>query len=77
MGKPVWAGVSGYAAAFVKAELRNAAVFHPCDVEGAVKSFGELRFDNTPRTEFVRKYSRSRVTRELAEDILSIADTHR
>lgn len=58
----------------MKTELSNAAVFHPCDVEGAVKSFNELRFENTPRSDFVRKYSRARVTRELAKDILSIAD---
>lgn len=74
MGKPVWAGVSGFAATFVKTELSNAAVFDPCDVEGAVKSFNELRFQNTPRSEFVRKYARANLTRELAKDILSIAD---
>jgi hypothetical protein len=61
----------------VKTELSNAAVFHPCDVEGAVKSFSELRFENTPRTGFVRKYARACVTRELAKDILSIADAQR
>jgi glycosyltransferase involved in cell wall biosynthesis len=77
MGKPVWAGVSGFAATFVKSELTNAAVFPPCDVDAAVKSFDELRFQDTPRDDFVRKYSRARVTRELAEDILSIADIQR
>jgi len=77
MGKPVWAGVSGFAADFVRTELSNAAVFHPCDVEGAVKSFNKLRFESTPRSDFVRKYSRARVTRELAEDILSIAVVQR
>jgi glycosyltransferase involved in cell wall biosynthesis len=72
-GKPVWAGVSGFAAAFVRSELSNATVFDPCDVDGAIRSFNELRFENTPRSDFVRKYSRARVTRELAKDILSIA----
>jgi glycosyltransferase involved in cell wall biosynthesis len=74
MGKPVWAGVSGFAATFVGRELNNAVIFHPCDVEGAVRSFDALRFENTPRTEFVRKYSRVSVSQELARDILSIAD---
>jgi glycosyltransferase involved in cell wall biosynthesis len=77
MGKPLWAGVSGFAATFVKTELSNTAVFHPCDVEGAVKSFNELRFENTPRSDFVRKYARANVTRELAKDILSIEDARR
>lgn len=73
MGKPVWAGVSGFAATFLQTELSNAVVFPPCDVEGAVKSFGDLRFQNTPRNGFVKKYARSNVTQELAEDVLSIA----
>jgi hypothetical protein len=74
MGKPVWAGVSGFAATFLKTEITNAVVFPPCDVEGAVNSFGELRFQNTPRNGFVKKYARANVTDELAKDILSIAD---
>lgn len=74
MGKPVWAGVSGFAATFLKTELANAVVFPPCDVECAVESFGELRFENTPRNEFIRKYARASITHELAKDILSIAD---
>lgn len=74
MGKPVWAGVSGFAATFVKTELCNAAVFKPCDVEDAARSFRELSFENTSRTAFLRKYARASVTRELAKDILSIAD---
>lgn len=77
MGKPVWAGVSGYAATFLEKELTNAVVFAPCDVEAAVNSFSELRFENTPRNDFVRKFGRKSVTHELAKDILSIADTQR
>lgn len=77
MGKPIWAGVSGYAATFLRSELSDSVLFHPCDVDGAVKSFNDLRFDSTPRTDFVRKYSRAGVSRELAKDILSIADTQR
>jgi glycosyltransferase involved in cell wall biosynthesis len=74
MGKPVWAGVSGFAATFLKTEVTNAVVFPPCDVEEAVKSFAELRFQNTPRNGFVKKYGRASVTHELAKDILSIAE---
>jgi glycosyltransferase involved in cell wall biosynthesis len=77
MGKPVWAGVSGFAATFLKTEVTNAIVFTPCDVEGAVKSFDELRFHHTARTGFVKKYARANTTHELAKDILSIADDKR
>lgn len=73
MGKPVWAGVSGFAEQFLKTEITNAVIFSPCDVNGAVESFDKLRFQNTSRTDFIRKYARRSVTRLLAEDILSIA----
>jgi len=72
MGKPIWAGVSGYAAEFVRSEITNAAVFRPCDAEDAVRAFGTLVLGDTPRTEFVDKYSRTGVSREMAEDILSV-----
>ena len=74
MGKPLWAGVSGFAESFLRTELTNAVVFHPCDVAGAVNSFSEIRFENTPQSGFLLKYSRAVVTRNLAKDILSIAD---
>jgi glycosyltransferase involved in cell wall biosynthesis len=36
LGKPVWAGVSGFPAEFIKENLSNAAVFPPCDVAAAI-----------------------------------------
>lgn len=74
MGKPMWAGVSGHAADFIRDEVSNAAVFQPCDVDGAVRSFGELTLTDAPRTEFLARYSRSRISREMAEDILSLSN---
>jgi len=74
LGKPVWAGVSGYAAEFIRSEIRNAAVFHPCDVEGAVQSFDELTLQVVPRTDFVTKYARANISQKMAEDVLAVAD---
>lgn len=73
MGKPVWAGVSGFAAEFIRSEIPNAAVFRPCDVHGAVRSLGDLVLEDAPRTTFIEKYSRAAVSRRLAEDVLSLA----
>lgn len=72
MGKPVWAGVSGYAAVFVRSEIINAAVFHPCDVEGAVRSFDELTIQDAPRTSFATKYARANISQKMAEDVLAV-----
>lgn len=73
LGKPMWAGISGYAAQFVKAEVDNAAVFAPCDVRGAVTSFDKLVIQTAPRTAFLAKYSRTNISREMAEEVLAAA----
>ena len=71
VGKPVWAGVAGYAAEFIETEIDNAAVFPPCDIAAAVKAFSALKMQSTPRTDFVRKYARRNIMQALAEDIVS------
>jgi glycosyltransferase involved in cell wall biosynthesis len=71
LGKPVWAGVAGYAAEFVRNEIENSAVFPPCDVEAAVRSLSGLRLEHTPRPGFVHRYARREVTRRLAADIIN------
>lgn len=72
VGKPILAGVAGYAAEFVKAEIDNAVVFYPCDVKGAVQALSELKITNVNRSEFVEKYSRERIMLSMASDILTI-----
>ena len=74
LGKPVWAGVAGYAAEFVATEISNSAIFYPCDVEGAVRSFRALRFQHTPRPDFLAKYARSNISKAFAQDILALVD---
>ncbi|MCA1977694.1 MAG: glycosyltransferase family 4 protein [Thiobacillus sp.] len=71
VGKPVWAGVAGYAAEFIEAEIGNAAVFEPCDVASAVRAFSTLNIRATPRPDFIRKYARRNIMQRLAEDVVS------
>ena len=73
MGKPVWAGVSGYPAEFIEAEVANAAVFKPCDVDDAVAAFQRLELEDTVRLDFVRKFSRANIMQAMAADICSVA----
>lgn len=72
-GKPILAGVTGYAAEFIRDQISNAAVFNPGDVEGAVRALNELDMRTEQRTEFVRKYDRGRIMRDMARDILTLA----
>jgi len=73
MGKPIWAGVAGYAAEFARSEITNAAIFNPCDADDAIRAFGELTLEDAPRTSFVEKYSRATLSREMANDVLDLA----
>ena len=72
-GKPIWAGVSGYAASFIEKEVKNAAVFAPCNVPDALIQLERLKMGGEPRVEFVARYARARIAREMAEDIAALA----
>lgn len=71
MGKPILAGVSGYAAEFVERYIDNAAVFPPCDVEGAVAALDKLNLQTRPRTAFVNQFSRQNIMNKMASDVIS------
>ena len=49
LGKPVLAGVAGFAADFIRAEIDNAAVFAPCDAAAAAAAFATLEIADRPR----------------------------
>lgn len=73
LGKPVWAGAAGYAAEWITSEISNSAVFQPCDVNSAVRSFDTLTLADEPRPAFVAKYARANISRDMAADILAVA----
>ena len=72
-GKPLLAGVSGYAARFIHEEIDNAAVFAPGDVAGAVQGFDALRLVDQERATFIAKFRRLHISAELAADVLAVA----
>ena len=74
MGKPIWAGVAGYAARFINENLSNTAVFSPCDVAGAVSVFESLLIEDKPRQEFVNQFSRVAIMDEMAKDLVTLVD---
>lgn len=71
-GKPILAGVAGYAADFIHNEVENAEVFAPCDVNGAVAAFSRLKLGQTDRSHFVRIYDRQTIMQSLASDIVAV-----
>jgi glycosyltransferase involved in cell wall biosynthesis len=72
LGKPVLAGVAGYAARFVRDEICNAAVFPPGDAQSGVKAFESLELVTTPRPDFLAKYARANIVRAMADDVLTL-----
>ena len=69
LGKPIFAGVSGFAATFLENEVDNAAVFPPLDIDAAVEVFEKLTLGNIPRKSFRQKYARRKISHEFAKRI--------
>lgn len=69
-GKPICAGVGGYAAKFIREEIENAEVFPPCDAQAGSAALKRLMLSQTDRSAFVRNYSRDQISRQLADEIL-------
>ena len=72
MGKPIWAGLKGYSAQFVKSEIKNSEVFLPGNIDDAIEKFESLTFDVEPRVEFVDKFNREDIMKKMAVDILRV-----
>lgn len=72
-GKPIWAGVSGYAASFIKKEIENSVVFHPCNIDEAINSFHSLVIKNTVRSKFIKKFDRVGIMKKMSREIIGIA----
>lgn len=75
LGKPILAGVGGYAARFIREELDNAVVFPPGDVAaGIAAAHDSLQLSDRPRAAFVSKFSRATIMRSMARDVLQYLD---
>jgi len=72
--KPILAGVGGYAAKFIKAQIIGSEVFMPHDSSGMILAIKKIikRKSNINRDFFCKKYSRKVIMDQMAKDILSI-----
>lgn len=71
-GKPILAGVSGFAADFTERYVENAAVFQPCDAESMVSRLGSLELSMRNRSDFKEQFSRTNIMENMARDVLSL-----
>jgi glycosyltransferase involved in cell wall biosynthesis len=70
LGKPILAGVSGYAAQFLSQEVENSAIFVPCSVDGALEAFRSLSIQDIKREKFIEKYLRKNIMKNLSGDMV-------
>ena len=73
-GKPILAGVSGYAAEFLKNEVKGVEIFNPCDVMSM--KLGLQKLLKGPkiidRSNFLFCYNRKKIMKKLAIDVFSL-----
>jgi hypothetical protein len=70
--KPILAGVSGYAAQFVKAHMNNSIVFNPGDALALLKELEVYSYKNGYRKSFLENFSRKQINSEMALSITSL-----
>lgn len=68
-GKPILAGVNGFARKFIKQHVLNCEVFDPCNTETCIVSLFKLKLEHTDRLEFIQQNLRSNIMEKMAIDI--------
>ncbi|WP_417530288.1 glycosyltransferase family 4 protein [Marinobacter lipolyticus] len=77
LGKPILAGVSGYAKDFIQERIEGAEVFDPCDVGAAEQALRRLTLKHYRRDEFVNEFRREAIMKRMADDIIHVATGQR
>lgn len=77
LGKPILAGVSGFAAAFLDDEVPNCAIFAPCDAVAGAEALRRLQLEDAPRIAFIDKFARTGISAQLARDIVVLGEQKR
>ncbi len=68
-GKPIIAGVSGYAAEFMQNNVSGSIVFTPCDAEAFYKKFMQFDQYQYDRSAFIDMYKRKTIMDQMIIDV--------
>jgi hypothetical protein len=70
--KPILAGVSGFSAQFIEAEISHSFIFEPCNVKALVNFLLSSNYDyHINRDRFTKLFKRERINKDMAKSILS------
>jgi hypothetical protein len=71
--KKIIAGVAGYASEFIEKNVDDVLVFEPCNINDFKYKFNKYKFnDKINRSEFINRYGRENIMKELAKKVYSI-----
>ena len=65
-GKPILAGVAGFAAQFIRTHLPDTILFEPGDATALVKQLSERSYRTEDRAEFNTRFRRSTISQQMA-----------
>jgi glycosyltransferase involved in cell wall biosynthesis len=73
-GKPILAGVRGFAREFLSEEVDNVQVFDPGDDEAAVSALQKIYFDVVDRSIFINKFTRESLMKKMADSLITTSN---
>ncbi|MBW4933779.1 glycosyltransferase family 4 protein [Marinobacter sp. F4206] len=71
-GKPILAGVEGYAKSFIADQVKGAETFSPCNSNEAEAALNRLALKTYDRRDFVSRYARTEIMNAMAADIIDL-----
>ena len=72
-GKPVLAGLSGFAKKYVRENFDNFILFNPCDAKSFIKTFEKFKPNEKKQSNNLKKFYRMEIMKEMVDDFLSIS----
>ncbi len=70
-GKPIIAGVGGYAAEFIRENLDNYILFTPTDTEGFANQLVTFKDNGSKHETFIKNFARKNIMCQMAQSILA------
>lgn len=70
--KPIFAGISGFSEKFLAKEIKSSYIFEPCNLKDAVKKFSQIEFFYDDRSNFIKQYSRKKISDDMSTEILNL-----
>lgn len=75
-GKPILAGVGGFARSFIEKQITGALVFEPCNINDFLLKFNAMADGTVLRPEFIEKFTRKNIMSKMAREFVACIRKH-